>query len=105
MLQRPVWHQGHHLLTLLRFAMLGTDGLLVGAPFVTRAVVGAVFWVLSVLILIFHRSGAQTVGMLFVLSGSIGLAAGANPHIALLLILSGFIVHSLGRVLHWMRRR
>ena len=85
--------------------MLGTDELLSGAPFLMRAVVGAIFWVLSVLILIFHRSGAQVVGMLFVLSGSLGLVAGANPHIALLLILFGFVVHSMGRVLHWMRRQ
>ncbi|MFH1742790.1 MAG: hypothetical protein ABIH23_27615 [bacterium] len=85
--------------------MLGTNELFVGAPFITRAAVGAAFWLLSVLILMLHRSGAQIVGMLFVLSGSLGLVAGVNPHIALLLVLFGFIVHSLGRVLHWMRHR
>ncbi|HQP99300.1 MAG TPA: hypothetical protein PLY86_12650 [bacterium] len=82
-----------------------TGGLLGDAPLAVRVAVGAVFWVLSVLILIYHRSGAQVVGMVLVLIGSLGLITGANPHIALLLVLFGFICHSLGRVMHWMRRR
>lgn len=85
--------------------MLGTDGLFTGAPFVLRAAVGAVLWVISILILIYHRSGAQIVGTVFVLSGSLGFVVGANPHIAFLMVLFGFIVHTLGRVLYWMRRR
>ncbi len=82
-----------------------TGGLLGETPLAVRMAVGAVFWVLSVLILIYHRSGAQVVGMVIVLIGSLGLITGANPHIALFLVLCGFICHSLGRVMHWMRRR
>ncbi len=85
--------------------MLGSEGLLSGAPFMTRVVVGAVFWVLGILILIFHHSGAQILGGVFVLSGSLGFVAGVNPHIALLMVVFGFFVHSVGRVMHWMRRR
>jgi hypothetical protein len=85
--------------------MLGTDGLLTGVPFLVRAAVGAVLWVISILILLFHRSGAQIVGAIFVFSGSLGFVVGANPHIAFILVVFGFIVHALGRVMYWMRRR
>jgi len=85
--------------------MLGIDELVSGAPLVMRAAVGAVFWVISILILILHRSGAQMVGTVFVLSGSLGLVTGVNPHLALFLVVFGFVIHSLGRVFYWMRRR
>ncbi len=85
--------------------MLDTNALLVETPFVMRVVVGAAFWVLSVLILILHRSGAQVVGVVFMLCGVLAMMSGGNPHLAMLLAVFGFISHSLGRILHWMRRR
>ena len=85
--------------------MIDTNSLLVETPFVMRAVAGAAFWVLSILIVIFHRAGAQVVGAVFVLCGGLGLVTGANPHLAILVAVFGFITHSMGRLLYRMRRR
>ncbi len=65
----------------------------------------ASLWVVSMMIMLVHRSGIQIVGAGVALIGLVSLITADQIILSLLLLALGLFIHSCGRLLLYLRRR
>lgn len=74
-------------------------------PGVLGAIFSAFVWMISMFILLYHRSGMQVVGGLIFFVGLGLLVANAQVYLALPMLLIGFGMHGIGRFIYRMKHR
>ncbi len=80
-------------------------GDLVSFGLFVRLAVASLLWVFLHLLIRFHPRGIEIVGIILILLGFLCwmIRPGIFPPYGPFLLLLGFLIHILGRVLHWLR--
>ena len=65
----------------------------------------AVLWLAGMLLILFHRSGIQVLGALIISIGFFIMVFHSRLHLAMSLMLVGFVLHGIGRLLMHLKRR
>lgn len=76
-----------------------------GSPAAIGIFAGAGIWLMSMLIVVYHKAGMQVLGAFLAAIGFVMLIANIQIILALSLLTFGFCMHGCGRLLFRLRRR
>ncbi len=74
-------------------------------PGIVNIIIGALIWMCGMLLIMFHRSGIQLLGLIIIGIGFFLLLFLSQPILAAGLMFIGFVMHGFGRILIHLKKR